>query len=136
MPTDGYFTRDDYQNMSEAEREMYLEDIGAVGNPIKLFGKFMVDLFHGDLGESYVLQPHRAISDILAEKIPYSLYFGVVSMLISLVLGLLMGMAMAKARVACRMRWARATWSSCAPCRSLIYLFLLQIAITVFSRSP
>ena len=36
MPTDGYFTRDDYQNMSEAEREMYLEDIGAVGNPIKL----------------------------------------------------------------------------------------------------
>lgn len=42
MPTDGYFTRDDYQNMSEAEREMYLEDIGAVGNPIKLFGKFMV----------------------------------------------------------------------------------------------
>lgn len=98
MPTDGYFTRDDYQNMSEAEREMYLEDIGAVGNPIKLFGKFMVDLFHGDLGESYVLQPHRAISDILAEKIPYSLYFGVVSMLISLVLGLLMGMAMAKGK--------------------------------------
>ena len=121
MPTDGYFTRDDYQNMSEAEREMYLEDIGAVGNPIKLFGKFMVDLFHGDLGESYVLQPHRAISDILAEKIPYSLYFGVVSMLISLVLGLLMGMAMAKGK---------------GGLPSLIYLFLLQIAITGLFKIP
>lgn len=27
MPTDGYFTRDDYVNMSEAERQMYLIDI-------------------------------------------------------------------------------------------------------------
>lgn len=27
MPTDGYFTRDDYVNMSEAERQMYLIDM-------------------------------------------------------------------------------------------------------------
>ena len=40
MPTDGYFTRDDYQNMSEAERQMYLVEIGAVGNPLKLFERF------------------------------------------------------------------------------------------------
>ena len=136
MPTDGYFTRDDYQNMSEAEREMYLEDIGAVGNPIKLFGKFMVDLFHGDLGESYVLQPHRAISDILAEKIPYSLYFGVVSMLISLVLGLLMGMAMAKGKGGLPDALGTGYVVIVRAVPSLIYLFLLQIAITGLFKIP
>lgn len=31
MPTDGYFTRDDYVNMSEAERQMYLIDISDNG---------------------------------------------------------------------------------------------------------
>lgn len=136
MPTDGYFTRDDYQNMSEAEREMYLKDIGAVGNPIKLFGKFMVDLFHGDLGESYVLQPHRAISDILAEKIPYSLYFGVVSMLISLVLGLLMGMAMAKGKGGLPDALGTGYVVIVRAVPSLIYLFLLQIAITGLFKIP
>ena len=69
MPPDGYFTRDDYQNKSEAEREMNLEDIGAVGNPIKLIGKFMVDLFPGDIGAPPVLPPNRANSDTLEEKI-------------------------------------------------------------------
>ena len=136
MPTDGYFTRDDYQNMSEAERQMYLEDIGAVGNPIKLFGNFMNDLFHGDLGESYVLQPHRAISDILAEKIPYSLTFGVVSMVISLILGLLMGMVMAKGKNS----WPDALGTGYVvivrAVPSLIYLFLLQIAVTGFFKIP
>lgn len=33
MPTDGYFTRDDYQNMSEAERQMYLVEIGRGRQP-------------------------------------------------------------------------------------------------------
>ena len=136
MPTDGYFTRDDYENMSEAERQMYLVDIGAVGNPLVLFGDFMVDLFHGDLGESYVLQPHRAVADILREKIPYSLSFGAVSMVISLVLGLLMGMAMTKGKNS----WPDALGTGYVvivrAVPSLIYLFLLQIAITGLFNIP
>ena len=96
----------------------------------------MVDLFHVDLGESYVLQPHRAISDILAEKIPYSLYFGVVSMLISLVLGLLMGMAMAKGKGGLPDALGTGYVVIVRAVPSLIYLFLLQIAITGLFKIP
>lgn len=136
MPTEGYFTRDDYENMSQAERQMYLEEIDAVGNPIVLFGKFVTRLAHGDLGESNVLQPHVPIVDILKEKIPYSLAFGAVSMVISLILGLLLGMGMAnhKDRFIDYAGTAYIVIVRAVP--SLIYLFLLQIFITGIFHIP
>lgn len=130
MPTAGYFTRDDYENMSASERHMYLVNIDAVGNPIILFVKFMGKLLHGNLGESYVLQPHVAISSILAQKIPYSLGFGVVSMILSIILGLGMGMLMAryKDKFPDAIGTVYVVLVRAVP--SLIYLFLLQVWIT------
>ncbi len=136
MPTDGYFTRDDYVNMSEAERQMYLIDIGAVGNPIELFIRFMGNLLSGNLGESYVLQPHVDIAEILAEKVPYSLWFGVVSMVISLVLGLLMGMSMARYKDKLPDALGTVYIVIVRAVPSLIYLFLLQVLITGLFKIP
>ncbi len=130
MPTEGYFTRDDYENMSAAERNMYLVDIDAVGNPLVLFGKFMGKLLQGDLGESYVLQPHVEISTILAEKIPYSLFFGIASMIISLILGLSMGMMMARFKDKFPDAIGTIYIVIVRAVPSLIYLFLLQVWIT------
>lgn len=136
MPTEGYFTREDYENMSAAERYMYLVDIDAVGNPLLLFGKFMGRLLHGDLGESYVLQPHVEISAILAQKIPYSLCFGAASMIISLVLGLGMGMMMARFKDKFPDALGTAYIVIVRAVPSLIYLFLLQVWITGLFKIP
>lgn len=136
MPTDGYFTRDDYINMSEAEREMYLADIGATGNPFVLFYHFMGQLFTGNLGESYVLQPHVDIKVILAEKIPYSLAFGAVSMVLSLVLGLLMGVSMANHKDKFLDAAGTAYIVLIRAVPSLIYLFLIQMWVTKLFHIP
>ncbi len=136
MPTEGYFTRDDYINMSEAEREMYLVEIGASGNPLELFGDFVISLANGDLGESHILQPHVEITDILAEKIPYSLSFGVVSMIISLVLGLGLGMLMARYKDKFIDYLGTGYIVIVRAVPSLIYLYLLQIFITGLFSIP
>ncbi len=136
MPTEGYFVRDDYINMSEAEREMYLVEIGAVGNPFVLFGDFLLDLASGDLGQSNILQPHVEITDILADKIPYSLYLGMVSMVISLVLGLGLGMSMARYKDKL-IDWVGTGYIVIVRAvPSLIYLYLLQIFITGLFSIP
>ena len=130
MPTEGYFTRDDYINMSEAEREMHLKEIGASGNPFELFGDFIVELSKGNLGESHILQPHVEIVDILMEKIPYSLLFGVVSMTLSLILGLGLGILMARYKDSFFDYMGTGYIVIVRAVPSLIYLYLLQIFIT------
>ena len=136
MPTEGYFTRADYENMSEAQREMYLEEIGVTGNPIVRFGEFIGQLLKGNLGESYILQPNVEVSTILAEKIPYSLAFGTISMVISLILGLLLGMLMARYKDKL-MDWIGTGYIVIVRAvPSLIYLYLAQIFITDLFNIP
>ncbi len=136
MPIEGYFTRQDYEIMTEDQRADYLEENGITGNPVGLFFRFLGNLFRGDLGMSFRIQPNVEITRILSEKIPYSLMFGVASMGISLVFGFALGMAMAhyKDRLVDGVGTLYVVVVRAVP--SLIYLFLIQIWVTGFFNIP
>ena len=75
MPTSGYFTRDDYINMTEEMRNAYLRNLGLMDPPLVQLKNFFGDVLQGDLGRSITVYPKLPITTILADKIPYSLYF-------------------------------------------------------------
>lgn len=136
MPTEGYFTRTDFENMTEAERTQYLIDNDVLGNPFVLFGKFILKLFKGDLGISYRIQPYVSVTQILSQKIPYSLYFGLASMVISLILGLSLGAFMARFKDKFPDMLGTAYIVMVRAVPSLIYLFLIQIWLTKLFNIP
>lgn len=95
MPEEGYFA-EGYDKMDEAQIEAALTDMG-LRDPLPVQLKnFFVGILHGDLGESIVFRPKVPITKIIGPKIPYSLYFGLASIVISLCLGLPLGVLMAR----------------------------------------
>lgn len=95
MPEEGYFA-EGYDKMDEAQIEAALTEMG-LRDPLPVQLKnFFVGLFHGDLGKSIVFRPKVPITKIIGPKIPYSLYFGLASIVISLGLGIPLGMLMAR----------------------------------------
>lgn len=96
MPTAGYFTREQYTTMSDAEKTAYLRNMGVLDPmPVQL-KNFVVDLFHGDLGRSITLYPNMQIADVLGEKIQYSLLLNFISWFVAAIIGMPLGLAMAK----------------------------------------
>lgn len=82
MPEEGYFA-EGYDKMDEAQIEAALTDMG-LRDPLPVQLKnFFVGILHGDLGESIVFRPKVPITKIIGPKIPYSLYFGLASIVIS-----------------------------------------------------
>lgn len=95
MPEEGYFA-EGYDKMDEAQIEAALTDMG-LRDPLPVQLKnFFGGLLKGDLGKSIVFRPKVPITKIIGPKIPYSLYFGLASIVISLGLGLPLGMLMAR----------------------------------------
>lgn len=130
MPVSGFFTRDDYINMTEQMRNAYLKSIGVFDNPFVQLKNFVVNLFHGDLGRSITVYPKMKITEILAQKAPYSIKFGLVGMGLSVVLGVSLGIAMArfKEKLVDSLGTFYIVVVRAIP--SLIYLFLIQIWVT------
>lgn len=96
MPTAGYFTREQYTTMSDAEKTAYLRNMGVLDPmPVQL-KNFVVDLFHGDLGRSITLYPNMQIADVLGEKIQYSLLLNFISWFVAAIIGMPLGLSMAK----------------------------------------
>ena len=54
----------------EATRMTYLRNLGLLDHPFVQLGRFIRDLFHGDLGRSITVYPKVPISTLMAEKIP------------------------------------------------------------------
>jgi oligopeptide transport system permease protein len=136
MPVSGYFTRDDYINMTEQMRNAYLKSIGVLDNPLIQLKDFFVNIFHGDLGRSITVYPKMEITQILAQKAPYSIKFGLAGMSISVVLGVSLGIAMArfKGKLVDTLGTIYIVLVRAIP--SLIYLFLIQIWVTGFFGWP
>ncbi len=130
MPTSGYFTRDDYINMSEEGRKAYLRGLGLLDPPLVQLKNFYADIFRGDLGRSITVYPRLPITTVLADKIPYSLYFGLASMTISLTFGFGLGILMARFKERWPDHLGTAYVVSVRAIPSLIYLFLIQIWVT------
>jgi len=136
MPKENYFTRDDYINMTEEDRTAYLRNLGVLDNPFVQFFKFIRGFVTGDLGRSITVYPKTPITEILKEKIPYSLWFGLVSVLLSVVLGFLMGISMAnnKDKLADQLGTIYVVAVRAIP--SLVYLFLIQMWVTHIFNLP
>lgn len=136
MPTSGYFTRDDYLNMTEEMRTVYLKNLGVLDPPLTQFKNFVVNLFKGDLGRSITVYPKLSITTILKEKIGYSASFGLASMIISMGIGMPLGMLMAryKGKFIDNLGTGYAVIVRSIP--SLIYLFLVQVWVSKIFKLP
>ena len=96
MPKNGYFTREDYVNMDRDARTAYLRNLGVLDDPFTQFGRFMSGLVRGDLGRSITVFPRSPVLDVIGEKAPYSLWFGLAALALSMALGLGLGILMAR----------------------------------------
>ncbi len=126
MPKNGYFTREDYVNMDRDARTAYLRNLGVLDDPFTQFGRFMSGLVRGDLGRSITVFPRSPVLDVIGEKAPYSLWFGLAALVLSMALGLGLGILMAryKDRFADGAGTVYVTVVRAIP--SLIWLFFIQ----------
>ncbi len=94
MPEEGYFG-DGYDKLDEAQKEAIMTGMG-LRDPmhIQLY-HFYKGLLKGDLGTSITYRPKVPVTEILAKKIPYSLWLGLSSIGIAIIFGLWMGISMA-----------------------------------------
>lgn len=136
MPTSGYFTRDDYLNMTEGMRTVYLKNLGVLDPPLVQFKNFVMKLLQGDLGRSITVYPKLEITTILKEKVGFSAAFGFASMLISITIGMSMGVLMAryKDKLIDNIGTGYAVIVRSIP--SLIYLFLFQVWVSKIFGLP
>ncbi len=94
MPIEGYFPN--FEKMTDLQIQNGLEQLG-LNDPLPVqLGRFWNDLLHGDLGESITYRQKVAVTEIIAEKIPYSIKLGSMAILVSLALGIPLGAMMAR----------------------------------------
>lgn len=94
MPIEGYFN--EFDKMTEVQIHNTLEYLG-LNDPVHVqLINFFKQLLKGDLGVSIRYRQNYPIVDILKEKMPFSLKFGTVAVLISIPLGMSLGTLMSR----------------------------------------
>ena len=88
MPLNGYFPQEMIKETDEATRMAYLRNLGLLDHPLVQLGRFVKNLFQGDLGRSITVYPQVPIATLMAEKIPTTAFLGFWSMLLGIVAGL------------------------------------------------
>ncbi len=95
LPIEGYFG-DRFQKMSKEAIQAGLQKMGLLDPWYQQLGHFYSDLLRGDLGVSNIYRRDVPITKILAPRIPYSVGFGLVAVVVAMSVGLTMGVSMAK----------------------------------------
>ena len=87
MPGDPFMS----EKASEESRAILIAKYG-LDQPVYVqYVKYLENLFHGDMGTSYVLQKGRAVRDIITESFTVSMKLGVKALVLAIVLGILLG---------------------------------------------
>lgn len=87
MPGDPFMS----EKASEENRAILIAKYG-LDKPVYVqYGKYLVNLLHGDMGTSYVLQKGRAVKDIIFESFQVSMGLGVKALLLAIVCGIILG---------------------------------------------
>lgn len=136
MPTTGYFSKEEYKEMTQTERNAYLRSIGVLDpTPVQL-KNFVVKLFHGDLGRSITVYPKSPITEVLGDKIKYTVLLNVFSLILSYAAGLSLGVAMAryKGRLVDHLGTAYVIAIRSIP--SIIILFFVQVGLSKLLDLP
>ena len=136
MPTTGYFTKEEYKEMTETERNAYLRSIGVLDPTLVQLKNFVVKLFHGDLGRSITVYPKSPITEVLGDKIKYTVLLNVFSLILSYAAGLSLGVAMAryKGRLVDHLGTAYVIAIRSIP--SIIILFFVQVGLSKLLDLP
>ncbi len=136
MPLNGYFPQEMIKETDEATRMAYLRNLGLLDHPFVQLGRFVGNLFRGDLGRSITVYPQVPIATLMAEKIPTTAFLGFWSMLLGIAAGLSMGMMMVryKNRLGDGLGSGYILLVRAVP--SLIYLFFLQIWVSRWLNLP
>ncbi|GHU69500.1 hypothetical protein AGMMS49992_00280 [Clostridia bacterium] len=103
MPIEGYF--DNFDKLDAGVIRAKLVQMGLTDPILVQLRRFLGNLLHGDLGTSARYSVGMPISQILLNKIPISLQFGLTSMALSLLLGVPLGVAMARSQARFKARF-------------------------------
>ena len=95
MPTAGYFSKEQWKDMSEPEKTAYLRSLGVLDPLLVQLRRFVTGLFSGDLGRSIVMYPNMPIASVLGDKMAHSLLLNLLSWFFSALIGMPLGLAMA-----------------------------------------
>ncbi len=95
LPLEGYFG-DGYDKLSPEQRTAALQRMGLLDPWYVQLGNFYARLSRGDLGTSIIYRRDVPVTEIIAPRIPYSMYFGVFATALALTLGLTLGVFMAR----------------------------------------
>ena len=135
MPEDGYLGPG-ADKMPQATKESILRNMGLRDPLVIQIKNFYVNLFRGDLGKSAIYRPQVEISTIIAEKAPYSIAFGLMSVGVSLVLGISAGALMAryKGRTFDKVGTLFIVFMNAVP--SIVYHLLIQLYVTQWTKLP
>lgn len=136
MPEDGYFGEFGTDKLDYEQKEAILKNMG-LREPLHIQLKnFYVDLSKGDLGESIIYRPHVPITEIIKQKLPYSLWFGLFALGFSLVVGIPMGIGMAreKGKLGDKLGTSYVVFISAVP--AVIYYLFIQIYVTDILKFP
>lgn len=87
MPGDPFMS----EKASEENRAILIAKYG-LDQPVYVqYGKYLVNLLHGDMGTSYVLQKGRAVREIIAESFTVSMGLGVKALILAIICGIILG---------------------------------------------
>lgn len=136
MPLNGYFPDEMIKETDEETRMAYLRNMGLLDHPIVQLGRFVKNLFKGDLGRSITVYPKVPITTLLAEKIPVTAFLGFWSMLLGIVAGLAMGLMMVRFRDSFGDTLGNGYIMIIRAVPSLLYLFFVQVQISKWFRLP
>ena len=135
MPEEGYLGSK-ADKMSEIQKETILTNLG-LRDPMPVqIGNFYKDLAKGEFGKSITYRPDVKVSKILKDKIPYSLYFGLGSIVISLVVGISLGIMMAKSKnsILDKLGNGYIVFINAVP--AAIYYLVIQLYVTDVCKLP
>ena len=135
LPEEGYLGAA-ADKMSPEQQEVYLTSLGLRDPILVQLGNFYSDLVRGDFGKSITYRTDVPVLDIIADKIMYSLSFGLAAVALSILVGVPLGILMAqmKGRWLDRLGTGYIVFIVAVP--SMVYFLLIQVYITDFFKLP
>lgn len=135
LPLEGYFG-DGYDKLSPEQRTAALQRMGLLDPWYVQLGNFYARLSRGDLGTSIIYRRDVPVTEIIAPRIPYSMYFGVFATLLALTLGLTLGVFMARRKGMALDRAGTAYIVLINAMPSAVYLLFIQLYGTSLFSLP
>lgn len=136
MPTSGYFSKEDYKEMTESERNNYLRSLGVLDPTLVQLKNFVGRVFHGDLGRSMTVYPKALISEVLKDKIKYTALLNSFSLVLTYAAGLSLGIAMARGKGKAMDHIGTAYVVAVRSIPSIIILFFVQVGLSKLFHLP